>query len=98
MGMLKPCDEDFCNSEYIITFKQRHKGLRNKEKIVEKELYCICTRNKTGKKEIFTYSETANVLCKDLSHEIEANEIGPHQDYVSYKKQINSNALVDKKI
>ena len=94
MGMLKTCVEDqICTIHRVVTFEQKpvkEEEVKSEFQKVEKSLYHISTRNKTGKIEFNT------LLKKDLSPVTHINESGPQQDFVNYNKPALQDAPFDK--
>ena len=94
IGMLKTCGEDqSCTVNRVVTFEQKpvkEKEVKSEFQKVEKSLYHIPTRNKTGKTEVNT------LLKKDPSPATHINELGPQQDFVNYNKPALWDAPIDR--
>ena len=90
MGILKSCDEnEICTIHNIVTF-EKPKGKTKPEK-VEKNMYAIPIRNKSGKIEINT------VILKEPP-KICINEIGLQEDFVKFVKPKLKDAPVNVKV
>ena len=73
-------------------FDQITKKANTKSKLVEKEFYHIPMRNdQTGKIEVNT------LLKEETTPVVDMNEIGPQEDFVSYKKSELSDVPIDRK-
>ena len=91
MGLLKSCAEDkVCTIHRLVTF---HKTKEEpKPKVVEKSMYAIPVRNRSGRIEINT------LLAKHDPECVVINELGPQADFVKYKKPRLQDASVDAKV
>ena len=79
MHLFKSCAEDkVCTIHRIVTF---HKTKEEpKPKVLEKSMYAIPVRNKSGRIEINT------LLAKQDPECVVINELGPQEDFVKYQK------------
>ena len=91
MGSLKSCAEDkVCTIHRIVTF---HKTKEEpKSKVVEKSMYAIPVRNKSGRIEIKT------LLAKQDPECVVINEMGSQGDFVKHQKPRLQDAPVDAKV
>ena len=90
-GLLKSCAEDkSCTIHRVVTF---HKTKEEpKPKVVEKNMYAIPVRNKSGKIQINT------LLAKEDPECVVMNELGPQEDFVKYQEPKQQDATVDAKV
>ena len=91
MHLFKSCAEDkVCTIHRIVTF---HKTKEEpKPKVLEKSMYAIPVRNKSGRIEINT------LLAKQDPECVVINELGPQEDFVKYQKPRLQDAPVDAKV
>ena len=91
MGLLKSCAEDkVCTIHRIVTF---HKTKEEpKPKVVEKSMYAISVRNKSGRIEMNTLLAKQDPKC------VVINELGPQEDFVKYQKPRLQDVPVDAKV
>ena len=91
MGLLKSCAEDkVCTIHRVVTFNKTKE--EPKPKVVEKNMYAIPVRNKSGKIEINA------LLAKQDPECVVINELGPEEDFVKYQKPKLQDAPVDAKV
>ena len=91
MGLLKFCVQDeICTSHQILTFDKPKD--EPKPKVVEKNMYAIPIRTKSGQIEINTLIPTQE------QPRIGIHEIGPQEDFVKYEKPKLTDAPVHAKV
>ena len=92
-GGLDPSIKSKCSPKPVKNvFDPDDKKANTKPKLVEKEFYHIPMRNdQTGKIEVDT------LLKEETSPVVDMNEIGPQEDFGSYRKPELSDAPIDRK-